>query len=444
MRLIFPFLLTSLLFAQSNYATITIYKNGSALIKQPVVWNVTKGEDYLIYDDLPASIYADTPFLNIHGVQVLAQQYFNKIFSGNEYFDSLIGEKITIKPKDERTIDGELLEYTAKDITIKHKKSIMIFSRSELEYVEGPEKINHPILNPYLSWDVMAPQSGDVSGDIIYQSSNLKWDAVYRLFLLDQNRGELITDAVISNHTNLDFEDAQIQVVEGQLNLAKGDGPVKVLRGNRMESKDAYTVAAKRNTLGDYYLYRLNGSHELQSKEKISVRLYGPLEVTFDKTYIFENVERRQKDEPLSVELSLKNTEEYGLNIPLPAGKVEMYLNTKDHSMEYIGSDALGQTPKGQTIQLSSGRAFNVTGKRKVLNYDRQRKSEEAVIEIQVNNGREDSVQVKLIEHINGNWIVKQETHNYTKEDASTIHFPMTLAPGEQKTVSYTYRKEWQ
>ena len=50
---------------------------------------------------------------------------------------------------------------------------------------------------------------------------------------------------------------------------------------------------------------------------------------------------------------------------------------------------------------------------------------------------------VLLIEHINGDWIIKDESLNYQKKDASTVHFPLTLNAGETKSVYYTYRKEW-
>ena len=61
-----------------------------------------------------------------------------------------------------------------------------------------------------------------------------------------------------------------------------------------------------------------------------------------------------------------------------------MYSYKKSNTLEYIGADKMGQVPKGQSTTLTSGRAFDVIGNRKVLNYDRQRKSEEAVIEIKV------------------------------------------------------------
>jgi len=162
-----------------------------------------------------------------------------------------------------------------------------------------------------------------------------------------------------------------------------------------------------------------------------------------NKKYVFENSERRQKEEPLEVQLTMENTESNGLGISLPGGKVEMYSFKQSSGLEYIGADNMGQVPKGQSTTLTSGRAFDVIGNRKVLNYDRQRKSEEAVIEIKVTNARNENVNVLLVEHINGDWIIKDESLNYQKKDASTIHFPLSLNAGETKNVYYTYRKEW-
>ena len=132
-----------------------------------------------------------------------------------------------------------------------------------------------------------------------------------------------------------------------------------------------------KDELGDYHIYSLNDEHDLGARESITVRMYGPLEVGYNKKYVFENSERRQKEEPMEVQLTLENTESNGLGISLPGGKVEMYSHLSSTGLEYIGADKMGQVPKGQSTILTSGRAFDVIGNRKVLNYDRQRKSEE-------------------------------------------------------------------
>ena len=39
---------TSLITAQSNHATMTMYKDGFALIKQPVAWNIQPGDNTVL------------------------------------------------------------------------------------------------------------------------------------------------------------------------------------------------------------------------------------------------------------------------------------------------------------------------------------------------------------------------------------------------------------
>ena len=92
---------------------------------------------------------------------------------------------------------------------------------------------------------------------------------------------------------------------------------------------------------------------------------------------------------------------------------------------------------------LIVGRAFDVIGKRKVINYDRLRKSEEASIEITVTNTKNEEIQVRVIEHISGDWVIRDASTMYIKEDASTIYYPLTIPAGETQRITYTYRKQW-
>ena len=82
-------------------------------------------------------------------------------------------------------------------------------------------------------------------------------------------------------------------------------------------------------------------------------------------------------------------------------------------------------------------------GKRTILNYDRQKKSEEGSISIEVTNTLSNEIKVRLIEHIYGDWVVREASENYRKKDASTIHFPLAIPSNGSQTVTYTYRKEW-
>lgn len=438
-------LLISYLFSQSEDATLTIYKDGTALIKQPVGWSIPSGISYITWNSLPSGIDKDTPFLNITGADIISQRFNNNIFTGTDFFSKKKGKTIQVKPKNSKLVKGVLLEISSSFITLKHSSGIITFNRNELEYLGSKyDEIELPTFDPFLSWDLKSKSSKNIEGELVYKSHNFSWSTVYRLIMQNEERGELIAEAVISNNSNMDFESSKIQLVEGNINKVKKK-TIRAERSNRTIATAQLDASSLINLdqLGDYHIYALNEIHDLGAKENITVRMYGPLDVGYSKKYVFENTERRQKEEPLEVQLTMENTEANGLGISLPAGKVEMYSYKEGKGLEYIGADGMGQVPKGQFTTLTSGRAFDVFGNRKVLNYDRQRKSEEAVIEIRVTNARNEKVNVLLIEHINGDWVIKDESLNYLKKDASTIHFPLSLNAGETKSIYYTYRKEW-
>ena len=444
MRINILFLLFAVVSAQSDNAIITIYKDGTVLVKQPINQTLKKGINEVYWDKIPTTIHYDTPFLNISNVSVLSQRYNNKLFSSEDYFEKEKGKTVVIKPKGRKTITGLLVEISPSIVSISNRDGLITYNRNEVEFLRG-DKINQkPILKPFLSWQVKSNKSGNVGGELVYKANQFSWDTVYRLKMIDETQGELTAEAIVSNNTNLDYNNAKMQLVEGNINK---------LKNNRVySSKSNVSMVARsmqeqpqmnRESLGDYHIYFLNNFHNLGSKESITVRMYGPLQIKYKKTYVFENSERRQKEEPLEVEILIENLEDNGLGIPLPDGKVELYQVSNEEGLEFIGADKMGQVPKGQSTKIISGRAFDVIGNRKVLNYNRQRKSEEAVIEIKVTNARAKNIDVLLVEHINGDWIIKDESFSYKKKDASTIQFSFALNGGETKNVYYTYRKEW-
>ena len=181
----------------------------------------------------------------------------------------------------------------------------------------------------------------------------------------------------------------------------------------------------------------------LNGEESITTRLYASKTVSFQKTYLFENDERNQREEPLAIQYQIANTEKNNLGVPLPQGKIQLYQSGTNDAVEFVGQDEIRQVPKGATATIISGRAFDVVGKRTVLNYDRQQKSEEGSISIEVTNTLNTKIKVRLVEHIFGDWVVRDASANYRKKDASTIHFPLTIPANGSQTVTYTYRKEW-
>ena len=435
-------ILINIIFAQtSKKANVTIYKDGTALVKQEIVWdNIPKGKSIIKYDDIPKSIQKDTPFISIENVQVLNQKFVEKIFSSNNYFSSKKGDYITVKLKNEKAVSGNLLEISSSVLTIQSKYSVRSFNRDNIEYIETKDNISAPNFSPYLQWEIKSNKAGKVKGSLVYKLGNVSWDAIYRLTTNGQTEGELVVEGVIFNNSSKDYFNANINLVEGIINKGK---PKQTNNYSEMAMSRSVVQKNTPAELGDYYIYSTGSIQNFTSRENITVGIYGPLNVNYEKVYVFENFERQKKDEPLRIEYTLSNTEKDGLGIVLPAGKVDIYTNSNKGGFEFIGSDNIGQVPKGESSKIQAGYASDITGKRKVINYDRQRKSEEAVIEVALNNSKSETASVKVVEHINGDWVIRDPSHDYIKEDASTIHFLIDVEPGKKEFITYTYRKEW-
>ncbi len=437
------FLGLSLGFGQSTHATLTLYKDGFALIKQPVAWQIEQGNSTIHYDLLPTGIVEDSPFLSLSGATVSMQRYNRKLFNFDRYLSDFLGEKVSVKLINEKAFKGKLMEITPGNITLQWKREVASISRNRIEYISAPGLVENPTLKRSLSWNVYSKTPQGIRGGLIYLSRGFDWDAVYRLILdPDKNNAELISDAVVSNYTNLNFSKLRLQLVEGQLKGPSTGAPPRLEMMRVAQHADQTTPKEKQ--LGDYHIYTLNVPLSLNGGESVTTRLYDSKMISFDKTYLFENNERSQKQEPLAVEYVIANTKKNQLGVPLPQGKIQLFQQTSDGHIEYVGEDHMGQVPTGESAIIESGRAFDVIGKRTVLNYDRQRKSEEATISLEIKNNLIKNIDVRIIEHIFGDWVVRDASENYIKKDASTIHFPLKLKPNKSQTITYTYRKEWQ
>ncbi|MFC1785452.1 DUF4139 domain-containing protein [Candidatus Neomarinimicrobiota bacterium] len=440
----------SQVWGQSIDASLTIYKDGFALVKQPVAWDVKTGSNTIKYDRLANGMYADSPFLDLQNIEIYTQRLNQNIFSTNDIFNKNLGKIVELKIIGEKAISGTLLEYSSSQVTIHKKSSIHSYFKNNLEYISIKGHDETPQVRPILSWDIFARNSGLTNGNLIYISGGFDWNAKYRMIMLDElDNAILIPEAFIKNSSNLTFSKLSLQLVEGNLNRTHHDNTAKSLQrsGAMMDYAEAEmsysSPVPARENLGDYYIYTIPNELELRGNESITVRLYDARKIKYYKTYLFENYEQVQREEPLSVEIKIDNTEENNLNLPLPQGTIELYQTMKKGELEFLGEDRLKQVPKGATAKLIAGRAFDVIGKRKVLNYDRQRKSEEASIEIKITNTKNQDVNIKLIEKISGDWVIRNESTMYMKEDASTIYFPITVPANNEMLVTYTYRKEW-
>ena len=439
-KLIFILLSFSLVFSQqeSSNRSLTIYKDNFAVIKEPIIWNLKSGSNITSFSNISKNLLFDSPVLNIEGVEVLSQT-LNKNFSSTDSFlKNSVGSPVEIIPISGSRTEGLLMDINSSSISVKTSKGLVVFQRSQLLSFTLKSNSVQDKFTPEIVWELISNEEKPVSAELTYISSGFSWKPIYTLTINgDDSTASLMVNAEVTNNSNVSLFAANLKVVEG--NVPLNSSSIKSSY-QMMESRSAMDT---RNLLGDFYIFDIGSNLKLDSMQSIQLPLMESRQITYDKKYIFENSERDQGDEPLSIEVSFENSASNNLELPLPSGVLFLYEKDDANSMNFIGRNSLTQLYKGGVAILDGGKAFNIIGKRRILNFDRQSNSEESTISLQILNTSDKSIKVKAVEKIFGDWVIKESSSMYIKEDASTIYFPLEIEPGQTELITYTYKKEW-
>jgi len=440
-KIILLFLSLNLVFGQldSPARSLTIYKDNFALVNEPIVWNLKLGRNISSFTNISQNLLFDSPVLNVEGVQVLSQTLNRNFSSTDAFLKNNIGAAIEVKPNDGSNVQGILMDYNGSTISIKTNKGLVVFQRSQLSYFTLKSSTVQDKFTPEIRWEIISDEDKSVNAELSYITSGFSWKPIYTLIINDSDSAAMLSvNAEVSNNSNINLFALDLNVVEGNVPLhsSRKNSSYKMMesRGSPMDN---------RASLGDFYIFNLGKNLNLDAMQTVQFPMMKARNIIYDKKYIFKNSERDQGDEPLSIEVSFENSTENNLELPLPSGILYLYEKSISGELDFIGRNGLSELYKGGTAILDGGKAFNIVGKRRILNFDRQTNSEESTISLQILNTSNQSIKVKAIEKIVGDWVIKESSSMYIKEDASTIYFPLEIEAGATELITYTYKKEW-
>ena len=126
------FLFISLAFGQSENATMTIYKNGYALVKQPVDWSIKNSLAEVEYGVLPEGIKESSPYLNLQSGQVINQKLDGNLFSGSMLIKESLGDYVTITTNDDEDEYGMLIAISPDGYTIQTRRDVIFLKKEQV------------------------------------------------------------------------------------------------------------------------------------------------------------------------------------------------------------------------------------------------------------------------------------------------------------------------
>ncbi|MBN1155785.1 DUF4139 domain-containing protein [candidate division KSB1 bacterium] len=435
--------------AQGQDMSLTIYNEDLALVKEIRDIKLSQGLNQIEFTEVaahidPTSVHVksiDAP----NEVKVIEQNFEYDLVSKSKILKKYIDEEISVATKESGFFQGQLLSASDGTIVLKmNDGGIKILSEESIISVDFPKLPEGLITKPTLVWQINSSRDRDNNLELSYLTSNINWHAEYVAVVKDDDRSlEMNSWVTIDNRSGATYKNAKLKLVAGDVNLVReAVSPRAMGKSYMVNAQEMAAPQFEERSFFEYHLYELGRRTTVRDNQTKQIALFEGAKASAKKIYIFDE---SKYNEDIGVTLEFKNSKENGLGIPLPMGKVRVYKeDVKDKSLEFIGEDKIEHTPKDEKVRIYLGNAFDIKATRKVLNQKRlSDRAREETIEIELRNRKSEKVNILVVEHLWGDWTVKESTHTYKKKDAYTLEFDVPVDGEKEVTVQYTVLKKW-
>jgi hypothetical protein len=447
---------------------------GYAVVRQDRKVDLNAGRTELRFVDVAAFIDPTTvQFVSLtdpENTRVLEQNFQFDLVSTDKLLSKYVDKEVVAtvpQGNDNKEIGGTLLSSADGLVLRAHDGQIhALRNYSQLRFAELPGGL---ITRPTLLWDIAAKKGGAHTARVSYQTAGMTWWADYNLIFTpggNANSGFVDVGAWVSiiNQSGASFEDARLKLIAGDVQRA--EPPAMRARGGVMAMAKVAEADGgfAEKSFFEYHLYTLGRRSTLPNNSTKQIELFDAAKrIPARKTMVYfgqagqyfgygsvlsERDYGNTGNTKVDVYLEFKNDEKVGLGVPLPKGRIRVsQLDAADQSLEFIGEDVIDHTPKNERVLVKLGSAFDVVGERKQVDFAVDSKAHwmEEEIEVKVRNHKNEPVEVLVKENMFRwtNWSIKQSSHQYEKEDAHTVYFPLKIAKDGQEVLRYRVRYTW-
>ena len=348
---------------------ITVYEQGIALVKEKRELELQKGANKVEYTDIasginPASVIIEDPANK--GTVLLEQNYEYDLLDSSGLLEKYLGREINVTDRNGEFYTGTLLNHEGGSIVLetKAKKVVVLkdFSKIELADSSGLS------IKPSLIWQIYSPVSGKRQLSISYLTSGINWEADYVLISNAENTKANIKGWVnIDNKAGMTYENATLKLVSGQINRVSQPVPMVGMAEKSMANDAVSRTPFSEEALFEYHLYTLEKPATLKNNQAKQISLLSADSVPIEKKLIYDS----SLNEKVLAYLTLKNSKESGLGMPLPKGVVRIYNVDSSGGLQFLGEDRIKHTPESGELRLTVGSAFDLTAKRNQTDYQR-------------------------------------------------------------------------
>jgi hypothetical protein len=452
---------------------LTVYNGNFALVKDTRSIDLTAGVNSIAVEDVAAKIDPTSIlFKSItapNSVAILEQNYQYDLVNPSNILNKSLGKEIIYtRYQDSSTSQsiGTLMSGPANGgVVIKRQDGKIELSPSGIATLGSMPEGLHP--KPTLNWLLKSDKARRQDAQISYITNGIGWKADYvALVNKDDSALDLAGWVTLNNQSGATYKDANLTLMAGDVRRVQPRDQSEDIRAIDVDNSIILEGADQfqEKSFFEYHMYTMERPTTVSDKETKQLSLLNASGVPARKEMIYDArgdwfrgwwYPGRTNGDPgsgydtssyhkVNVVLEVMNSKQNHMGMPLPKGRVRVYKLDDQGSQQFIGEDTIDHTPKDEKIRLYVGDAFDVVGDYKRTNYRIiSLNVVEESFEVKVRNHKETPVTVKVVDHVWSDWTVTAKTQDFTKKDASTIEFPVTVPKDGETTITYTIMTKW-
>jgi hypothetical protein len=358
--------------------------------------------------------------------------------------EKAVGEDVTLVRTNPAT--GAELRERARVLAVNGGVVVQIGPRIEVLRDDGlpvrvvfdkvPENLRP---RPTLSVTLDSARGGSRPVTLSYLTRGMGWKADY-VTLFDEAKGTIDVQGwvTLTNNTGTTFDNAETLLVAGDPGDSNGGYRPQPSRQMRPG-----TETANRESLGDFYLYPLKERTTIANAQTKQVSFLDVSGAAARRAYIYRNGWLGASDDAQSADtvLQFSSSRDQGLGDALPAGTVRVYQRDSRGKAQFVGENAIGHTPMGSDIGITTGSAFDVkvqptVEKREKVSDNRWR----TTMRYEVTNARPNPVTVEVVQSgLWGDTRIQSESQKSERRSADEALWRVSVPANGRATVTATF-----
>jgi hypothetical protein len=437
---------------------VTVYNSDIALVRDVRNLQIARGTSDLKFMDIAATVNpATVHFRSLSepgSVSVLEQNYEYDLLDPEKLLHKYVGRDVTLVrtrqqggSSSEEEVKARLLSYNGAPVWQVGSEIVTGMQADSMRFPELPTSLYS---RPTLIWTLDNTGAARHRVEASYLAGKLSWSSDYVLRVArDDKSADLDGWVTLTNGSGTAFRNAKLQLVAGDVHRVRQ--VLSKMMADEMRAQRAPAAAPMaQEDFSDYHLYTLDRKTTINNSQTKQVSMLTGAGVPVQKRYVVDGQAfyYRNAQHPgaplkdvVQVFYQFKNEQGHGLGVPMPAGVVRVYQDDSHGGTQFVGEDRIDHTPKGETLNLKIGDAFDVVAERKQVDFQKIAPSVyEVEFEITVGNHKAVPVAVEVNEPIGGTWRIINSSHEWTKTDAWAAQFKVPVAADGAVTLKYRAR----